>query len=270
MFTRLWTTVFSPESRLEPNFPWSIAKSAKTYGIALLYYFIGTLIPGLLIFAGLTIAILNKPDLVVWLNDPKASVTFMVTATIVMFVSGFSAELWYVGRVLKKDGLSLRKLLGFNLDTLGGNAWSAIWRGLVTYGILMAVDPLISLIPMPAAHDPAAAFLNSLTGWAFAAVAVLVIAGPIFEELIFRGFLYNSVRSSMWKRGRLLANIVALVVSSAAFALMHFNISGLVAYFVAGAILAESYRRSGSLYVPIVAHCLNNATAVVLLLMSTH
>jgi len=35
---------------------------------------------------------------------------------------------------------------------------------------------------------------------------------------------------------------------------------------VAGAILAESYRRSGSLYVPIMAHFLNNLTAVIIVL----
>ena len=258
-----------PEPRLKSDFPWSITKSAKTYGIALAFYFAGTFIPALLIFGGLFGLAYARPDFAEWLIEPQVISGVIVFSTILSFLTGFGAEVWYISKVLAKDGLSLRKQLGLSLDTLNGSRWAAIGWGVVTYGVIMAVDRLASLIPMPEAHDPAASFLSSLTGLGFAAVTMLVILGPIFEEIVFRGFLYSSVRSSLQNKGRVVADIIALLVSALAFSLLHFNLSGLLAYFVAGAILAESYRRSGSLYVPIVAHCLNNATAVILLIASS-
>ncbi len=270
VFRRSWDAVFHPVARLKPNFPWDLAKSAKAYGMALLVYIVATILSSVAIVALVALTAFYEPDMPLRIMEGhKAS--FLVAASIVSFLCGFGAEVWYLKRQLGKDKLSLRKIVGWNLDSVNGNIWSVVWRGVVAWLVIIGLDRVVSLIPMPNVYDPAADFLRTLSGWQLYAMALLVVIGPVFEELIFRGFLYNMTRSALSSNGtrrRVMADIVALVVSSAAFALMHMNLSGFIAYFVAGAILAESYRRSGSLWVPIIAHVLNNATAVVLLLLS--
>jgi len=267
---RAWDAVFHPKARLSTDFPWDLGKSAKTYGMALVVYFVATFASALALVGLVWLTGLYDSALPVRIMTDHY-LPFLVIASIVSFIAGFGAEVWYLKRQLGKDKLSFKKLVGLNLDSLGGSKWSALWRGVVTWLIIIVVDKLVGFIPMPEVVDPAADFLRSLSGWPLYALAVLVVVGPIFEELVFRGFLYNVTRSSMLKNGtagRVTADVVALVVSSAAFSIMHFNLSGFLAYFIAGAVLAESYRRSGSLYVPIVAHMLNNGTAVLLLLLS--
>lgn len=271
LLSRAWDAIFHPVVRLKTDFPWDLGKSAKTYGIALVIYFVVTFASALALIAGVMLTSLVDENL------PQRIMTdhylpFLVISSIVSFFCGFGAEVWYLKRQLGKDKLSLKKIVGLNLDSLKGSKWSALWRGVVTWLVIIGVDKLISFVPMPDVVDPAADFLKALSGWPLYALAALVVVGPIFEELVFRGFLYNMTRSALSNRGtagRVMADVVALVVSASAFALMHFNLSGFIAYFVAGAILAESYRRSGSLYVPIIAHVLNNGTAVVLLLLAS-
>ncbi len=268
ILARLWNTLVKPTVRLEPNFPWRLGKSMKTYGVALIYYFLGSFASAFLVMAGVFLLALHNPDFARAALE-KYMAPFMVAVTVISFLSGFGLELWYLNRALQKDKLSLRKLCGLNLDSLGGSIWAAIWRGFLTWGFIVVADRLVQLIPMPAAHDPAAEFLQSLAGWPLYVMVLLVVSGVIFEEIIFRGFLFNMIRSSLWKTGasgNFRADVIAIAVSASAFALMHFNLSGFLSYFVAGAILAESYRRSGSLYVPIMAHFLNNLTAVIIVL----
>lgn len=270
LLSRAWNAVLHPTARLNTDFPWDLGKSAKTYGIALVVYFVVTFASALALIGGVMLAAFVSPDL------PQRIFTdhylpFLVISSIVSFFCGFGAEVWYLKRQLGKDKLSLKKIVGLNLVSLKGSKWSALWRGVVTWLVIIGVDKLVSFVPMPEMVDPAADFLKALSGWPLYALAALVVVGPVFEELVFRGFLYNMTRSAMSRgtAGRVIADVVALVVSATAFALMHFNLSGFPAYFVAGAVLAESYRRSGSLYVPIIAHVLNNGTAVILLLLAS-
>jgi membrane protease YdiL (CAAX protease family) len=268
---RAWRAVFNPVARLNTDFPWDLKKSARTYGLALVVYFVVTLGSALALIAAVMLTSFISPDMPLRIMN-EHYMPFLVISSIVSFLCGFGAEVWYLKRELGKDRLSLKKIVGLNLDSLAGSKWSALWRGVVTWLVILGVDKLVSFVPMPEMVDPAADFLRALSGWPLYALAVLVVVGPIFEELVFRGFLYNMTRSALQKNGttgRVAADVVALTVSASAFALMHFNLSGFLAYFIAGAILAESYRRSGSLYVPIVAHVLNNGTAVLLLLLAS-
>lgn len=267
---RAWQAIVNPTVRLKADFPWKLGMSAKTYGVALIYYFLGTFLSALAVMGAVLLLAFIDPTLPQWIMEEHYG-TFLVAASVVSFLCGFGAEVWYLSSRLKKDGLSFRKLTGLNLDSLNGSKWSAIWRGALTWVLIYLADRLVSLIPMPPQHDPAAEFLQSLTGWPLGIMVLLVVTGVIFEEIVFRGFLMNMLRSSLRQKGKVsgfAADAIAITVSAAAFALMHFNLSGFLAYFVAGVILAESYRRSGSLYVPIVAHFINNAIAAAIVLSS--
>jgi membrane protease YdiL (CAAX protease family) len=94
------------------------------------------------------------------------------------------------------------------------------------------------------------------------AVTVLgaVLFAPLFEELVFRGVLYGSLRARLgWP--------AAAVASALVFGLAHgYGVAGLLSVFVSGVLWAWFYERTGSLLPGIAAHVANNAVVAVTLL----
>lgn len=82
---------------------------------------------------------------------------------------------------------------------------------------------------------------------------------PAFaEEMFFRGAVQNIFRK--WMKN----DVWAIVVTAIIFSGFHFQFYGFFPRFVLGLILGVLYVMSGSLWVPIVAHFTNNATAVII------
>ena len=97
---------------------------------------------------------------------------------------------------------------------------------------------------------------KSLSGFQLAFVFVMsALVIPVLEELVFRGIIYQSLRSRMrpW---------IAICISSAIFASMHMSLSFFIVLFAMGAVFAYSLEKTKSLYVPICLHCLNNAAMI--------
>ncbi|MFZ9936670.1 MAG: CPBP family intramembrane glutamic endopeptidase [Luteolibacter sp.] len=85
---------------------------------------------------------------------------------------------------------------------------------------------------------------------AFAAV----IAAPVCEEIVFRGYLYPLLK----KFGGITA---AAIGTSLVFAAAHGHLTAIVPLFVFGVVLVLLYEKTGSLWAPIAAHfCFNGAT----------
>lgn len=89
------------------------------------------------------------------------------------------------------------------------------------------------------------------------AVAVLVVAAPVVEELLFRGFVAEAMRHRGAK--------VALLVSGVLFALWHMRVGGLVYYTILGVLLGTLYWKRG-LSSSMAAHAAFNGTLVVVAL----
>jgi membrane protease YdiL (CAAX protease family) len=94
--------------------------------------------------------------------------------------------------------------------------------------------------------------------------ALLVIpVAALSEELFFRGFMFRALRNSgasLWP---------AALISSAVWSALHLAAGNLGVVAILGAfglVLAWLYERSGSLWIPIAAHALNNTVAFVILL----
>ena len=86
-----------------------------------------------------------------------------------------------------------------------------------------------------------------------------VIFAPIFEEFLFRGFVYSSLRRRFGvKRG--------ILFSSFLFALLHRSLYGFLAIFILGVVLAHLYEKTGSLIPSISLHIFNNGIASLFLL----
>lgn len=88
---------------------------------------------------------------------------------------------------------------------------------------------------------------------------LLVVGAPIVEELAFRGLLFNSLR----KRGVGVA--WTLVISSLAFAVIHFEPTRLLVLVALGLVLGIVRWRTGSLVACMITHAMINAPAALVL-----
>jgi membrane protease YdiL (CAAX protease family) len=67
-----------------------------------------------------------------------------------------------------------------------------------------------------------------------------MIAAPIAEELVFRGYLYSTAK-------RFLGGIPALVLTGSVFAVVHANIPSLLPLFLLACCLTLAYETTGNL-----------------------
>ena len=89
-------------------------------------------------------------------------------------------------------------------------------------------------------------------------VLAVCVAGPIAEELIFRGLLFHRLRTTR------LGPVMSVVVLAAVWAAIHLDVSPsiVVLFFGAGLLLGAARWKSGSVYVPIAMHIAWNLFAV--------
>ena len=82
-----------------------------------------------------------------------------------------------------------------------------------------------------------------------------VIFGPIFEEILYRGLMYNKLKE--------ISNaFIGVLISSILFALLHipkygFGINTFFLFLV-GILLTYCYEKTDNIYVPIFVHSINN------------
>ncbi|WP_160683512.1 CPBP family intramembrane glutamic endopeptidase [Clostridium sp. C2-6-12] len=79
--------------------------------------------------------------------------------------------------------------------------------------------------------------------------------GPIFEEIIFRGFILKS----MQKYG----NFTAIIVSSILFSMFHLNLVQFINPVLMGIVLAFIAIKSKSIFPSMIAHIFNNTIAFI-------
>ena len=101
--------------------------------------------------------------------------------------------------------------------------------------------------------------VHSVPSFAWLALLTVVVI-PITEEILFRGILFSTIR-------RQLGSAVAIVVSSALFALLH-NTSVMLPVFVIGVCLAILYDRTQSIAACGAVHIMHNGVQVLLLILA--
>lgn len=83
---------------------------------------------------------------------------------------------------------------------------------------------------------------------------VLVIAGPLTEEIVFRGAILKALSQHTGNKW------MAIIISALAFAVIHFNPSQLVHSFLIGILLAWVCLKTKSIVPCIMIHMINNGT----------
>ncbi len=90
-----------------------------------------------------------------------------------------------------------------------------------------------------------------------------MLAAPIIEELLFRGFLQSAVRITC-------SRLQTILISGFVFALIHWNAHVFLQIFVLGFILAYLFEKTGSLIAPITVHVCHNTITLVFLISYKH
>lgn len=82
------------------------------------------------------------------------------------------------------------------------------------------------------------------------------IAAPLVEELIFRGYLYPIMKkyTGVW---------FALISTSLLFGIIHVSLVPLIPLAIFGAVLVLLYEYTGTIWTPIIAHCIFNTATLV-------
>ena len=126
--------------------------------------------------------------------------------------------------------------------------WASPIRLLCGYVLMWAVSIAIEPVAemLPGSQD-------SLGGGGWLLVSAVLIA-PLFEEVIFRGYIAGSLRSAY-------GGVVAWLLSSLLFGLMHMQPSVILTATCGGLVLGYFYLRYRSLVIVIMLHAMNNLTA---------
>ncbi len=158
--------------------------------------------------------------------------------------------------------------------TRGKGIWREIAWGPIAYVAalpLVAVGVLITLFivritgenPSQGMHPivPMIKGPDSTPLTVLMALIIAVVLAPLLEEMTFRGFFYNALRSRF-------SPLVSIAVSAAFFAGIHpQGIIGFPMLMAIGIVLATLREWRGSLIAPIVTHaCTNGATLLIVLL----
>ena len=155
----------------------------------------------------------------------------------------------------------------------GGRDWSALvaWRdwqprrhwklfgGLLVLTLAWSIGASIAIEHVyPQAKDWVTA--PKETVWIVGFLALAVLFGPFAEELLFRGWMYTSLRASF-------GLLVAVIATSVVFALAHWESTHLYALAVlpVGLALALIRERTGSIAASITFHAIYNGVASVML-----
>lgn len=196
-----------------------------------------------------------------WLNDATLAKFLLIVVAEVFVVLG-------VRWILKRRGIAFRAI-GF-----GRPSWRDVWLPIVAFGFyfsffLMLVAVLQQLLPGLDVNQKQDIGFDSGAGGASLVMIflALVVCAPIAEEVLFRGFLFTSLRqrSTFW---------LATLGTSVLFGAAHLagGEQGASLLWIAGIdtmllSFALCYLRetTGKLWAPILLHSIKNGLAFTLL-----
>lgn len=116
------------------------------------------------------------------------------------------------------------------------------------------VNILINVFP---SYNEASAAIDSNMGSVLGVISVVLVI-PIFEEVLFRGLIYNELKTH-------LNIVVAIILQSLIFAIAHGNMLQGIYAFIMGAVVAIIYDKTRSIFAPILFHVMYNLLGSIIL-----
>jgi membrane protease YdiL (CAAX protease family) len=229
----------APVSSTLPGKPWGIWMTGAFTAILVATHLV-TMVGAILLLTVLPVVGAATPGMVL-------ALTIILTAFAVPLLCALFASA--AGTLSVREYLALKNVSWLSLFLWAGGCLLAAW----------AFEAIGGLFGLKANLQLMQELYESTTFKPLFWIAV-VIAAPIWEEFLFRGFLYAGLRESwLGERGTVLA-------TSLLFGGIHasqYDTFGVVATIGVGLMLGIGRAASGSLYVPIAMHIANNALAMV-------
>ncbi|MGK0467840.1 lysostaphin resistance A-like protein [Clostridium sp.] len=116
------------------------------------------------------------------------------------------------------------------------------------------VNILINIFP---SYNEASAAIESNMSSVLGVISVVLII-PILEEVLFRGLIYNELKTH-------LNIVIAIILQSLIFAIAHGNMLQGIYAFIMGAVVAIIYDKTGSIFAPILFHVMYNLLGSIIL-----
>ena len=165
-----------------------------------------------------------------------------VPCLMIVVMLGFPARVAFPLRLPRADVLVAAVLISLGLRVI---------TGFMVSFLASSIERLTGLVPQAPAMPQPEGFLPFIIY--FISIAV---APAIFEELLFRGIIMQSLRR--------FGDYFAVIVSSVLFALIHGNLIQGPYSLLLGMFIGYFVIYTGSLWTGVAIHFVNNATAVVL------
>lgn len=176
-------------------------------------------------------------DVIVWRNLFPQFSDWLNIITIIICVSGFIY-------VLKRTGYQMEILSNI---TLVGILLS-IGCSVLFYILLdNCLDPIFERI-FPISEQNYQDTIQTLIKSPITSLLQVCIIAPIIEEILMRGFVLNGLKNTY-------GMVIALVVSSILFAILHFNMVQTLSALIVGIILGLLYIKTDCIFCCIIAHC---------------
>lgn len=121
------------------------------------------------------------------------------------------------------------------------------------------LDPIFESI-FPTSKENYQQTVQSIISSPIVSLIDFCIFAPILEEFLMRGFILNGLSVNY-------GIIVALLISSILFALLHFNIAQIIPSFICGIILGLIYLYTGSILSCIFAHMGYNFISYIMIIL---
>ncbi len=132
----------------------------------------------------------------------QPNMTFVMTLSLVAFVLGFGMQMRFIDKSLKKSGESLRSFMALNLDKRRGRAWwitliKVVWPAAVALILWQGVEWLVVQALGPSSQATVEMARKASGGNFLMFVLMAAVGAPLFEEFVFRGYLFQVVRGAL-------------------------------------------------------------------------
>lgn len=134
--------------------------------------------------------------------------------------------------------------------------WKQLLLWLGAFMLLGLLIELLAYLSPTFRSDFMEKVIGSTTNMVWLVLGVGIIA-PLFEEFLVRGLLFGSIR-------HMFDDHVSVALTAGVFALMHMQYDAAVMMLILpmGVVLGYARARSGSIWVPVILHVLNNMLTV--------
>ena len=234
--------------------PWGVFATIG-FSVIILMVFIGiqTGIIVALAYSSISDLFDKNPDTTLLVNEINRLASNGDAISYALIPSAMAGALFVLLFTKIRKHISIKEYLGLHIPTI---KQVLLWIGVLVlfFAFMEALNVLIDR-PMPVwMIDTYKSAENRPLLW-----ITLVIAAPLFEELLFRGFMLEGLRHSK------LGDLGAVIITSAVWASIHlqYELFEVATIFIIGIILGYAKIKTNSLYTVIILHALLNLISTI-------